>query len=98
MSAQETTPTPLTDAEQKLGSPNVDANFARKLERDRAQLWMALAMYADPESYFAISFLFDRPCGAFGDDFSEDHGGDFERPMPGKLARATFAAIAKAQP
>lgn len=44
--------------------------------------------YADPENYHAISFLFDRPCGGFADDFDEDHGHpDYNRPMPGKLAR-----------
>jgi hypothetical protein len=31
----------------------------------------ALAFYADPETYFAIAFLPDRPCGPFEDDFEE---------------------------
>lgn len=52
----------------------------------------ALDFYADPENYHAISFLLDRPCGGFADDFSEDHGhGDYERPMPGKLAREVLS-------
>lgn len=51
----------------------------------------ALDFYADPENYHAISFLMDRPCGGFADDFSEDHGHpDYDRPMPGALARKTL--------
>ena len=54
----------------------------------------ALEFYADPENYHAIGFRFDRPCGGFADDFSEDHGHDFyDRPMPGKLARETLDAL-----
>ena len=49
----------------------------------------ALEFYADPDTYFAISFLTDPPCGAFADDFDEDHGAPeyTRRPMPGKKAR-----------
>ncbi len=31
----------------------------------------ALRFYGDPESYLAIGFLPDRPCGEFIDDYSE---------------------------
>lgn len=67
-------------------------------ERDEARpkaaaLREALAFYADPESYHAIGFLADRPCGAFADDFSEDHGDEYyNRPMPGKAAREALWA------
>ena len=37
----------------------------------------ALEFYADPENYHAIGFRFDRPCGGFADDFSDDHGHEF---------------------
>ena len=48
----------------------------------------AVEFYADPDSYFAVSVLADRPSGGFADDFSEDHGNDFyDRAMPGKYAR-----------
>jgi hypothetical protein len=48
----------------------------------------ALYFYADPDNYFAIAFVPDRPCGEFMDDFSEDDGfNEYERAMPGKLAR-----------
>lgn len=48
----------------------------------------AVEFYANPETYHAISFLADPPCGDFADDFSEDHGDPFyDRAMPGKLAR-----------
>jgi hypothetical protein len=56
----------------------------------------ALSVYADPESYHAIAFMADRPAGEFADDFSKDHGHPYyDRPMPGKLARATFKKLAK---
>lgn len=48
----------------------------------------ALEFYADPDTYFAIAIIPDPPCGAFWEDFSEDHGDPFySRAMPGKLAR-----------
>lgn len=51
----------------------------------------ALEFYADPQTYHAVAFMADPPCGDFIDDFSEDHGDEFyERPMPGKLARTTL--------
>lgn len=58
------------------------------------KLVVALAFYAEPGTYHAISFIADRPCGGFGDDFAEDHGDDFyERAMPGDLARKTLREI-----
>lgn len=56
-----------------------------------AEMRGALEFYADPETYFAITFLDDPPSGDFMDDFSDDHGGEFDRPMPGKRARAALA-------
>lgn len=47
----------------------------------------ALAFYADPATYHAIAFMADPPCGQFMDDFSNDHGDEYDRPMPGHLAR-----------
>lgn len=54
----------------------------------------ALEFYADPDSYFGIGMLADKPCGEFADDFSADHGfNQYDRPMPGKLARATLLKV-----
>ena len=56
----------------------------------------ALKFYADPDTYFAIAFMGDRPCGEFADDLSEDDWTrecDFDRPMPGKRARKALAAL-----
>lgn len=53
----------------------------------------ALNFYGNPETYHACSFFFDPPTGGFDDDFGEpeEHGHPFyDRPMPGKLARATI--------
>lgn len=57
-----------------------------------AELESALEFYADPETYHAISFMADPPCGQFMEDFSKDHGGNYDRPMPGRLARRQLAA------
>jgi hypothetical protein len=66
-------------------------------DREKIQkLKDALHFYADPDSYFAIGFLADRPCGGFMDDFCDKHGiGQYDRPMPGKLARKTLLEIEK---
>ena len=52
------------------------------------QMWEALDYYASPETYHGCAFMFDPPTGGFDQDFDEDHGHpDYNRPMPGKLAR-----------
>jgi len=62
----------------------------KKAEDERDKLLEALCFYADPDNYFAILFYPDPPCGGFMDDFSDDHEGDFDRKMPGALARKTL--------
>ena len=42
--------------------------------------------YADPETYFAIGFLPDRPTGPFMEDFSKTYLGV----KPGRFARRNF--------
>ena len=78
-----------------------DPNYLKKIAKDAlkevedtlfdpeiVRLRRALNFYADPRSYHAIAFAFDRPCGAFEGDFDEAHGDDYyNRPMPGKRAR-----------
>lgn len=59
-----------------------------------AALVEALRFYANPETYHAVSFLFDPPTGGFDADFDGGHD-DYNRPMPGKRARAALAAAAK---
>ena len=62
-----------------------------ELEGEVAGLRETLVVYADPGFYHAIGFGFDRPCGDFADDFSEDHADPFyDRPMPGAAARAAL--------
>lgn len=61
-------------------------------EKQALNLAKALAFYAEPETYFAIAFLPDPPCGEFMDDFSEtDHLGQ----KPGKRAREALVAATK---
>ena len=65
-----------------------------KLMRDREALGEALGFYADPETYFAIVFIPDRPCGEFIDDFSDDYGHpDLTGHRPGKLARKVVLEV-----
>ena len=66
---------------------------AKKAEEEVKKLSEALYFYADPDSYFGIAFFPDPPCGSFMDDFSGDHEGDFDRNMPGDLARKTLKEI-----
>jgi hypothetical protein len=48
----------------------------------------ALVFYADPETYYAIGFFPDPPCGEFMEDFSDDHGDEAPPGFrPGKRAR-----------
>lgn len=57
----------------------------------------ALEFYGNPDTYFAIVFFPDPPCGEFMDDFARDHANeDYRHPMPGKRARSIHAKIAEA--
>ena len=51
-----------------------------------------LLFYADPDSYFAISFAIDPPCGEFSDDF--EYSESYRREMPGKRARKVLSEFA----
>lgn len=53
---------------------------------EMTKLRIALEFYADPDTYSAIGFAFDPPCGGFVDDFSAT-GYPYDRPMPGQRAR-----------
>ena len=66
--------------------------LALKNQNDKVvSLEETLALYANPESYFAIMILPDRPAGWFADDISENHGNSFfDRPMHGAAARAAI--------
>jgi hypothetical protein len=70
---------------------NTRATLTDELTRLRERMGVlteALAFYADPETYHACGFMFDRPTGGF----DEDHGHeDYDRPMPGKRARQALA-------
>ena len=52
-----------------------------------------LALYANPSSYHAMSFMADRPAGWFADDF--DQTKQYKRKMPGKAARKAIEKIRK---
>lgn len=58
------------------------------------ELSEALWFYGNPDSYFAITFLNDSPCGEFMEDFDKEHEFiDYIKPMPGKLARQILKKI-----
>lgn len=68
----------------------------KEIERYKRALGIAmdaLNVYADPESYHAVAFAFDRPCGDFADDFSRTKHPHYNRPMPGKAARAAVRKL-----
>jgi hypothetical protein len=48
-----------------------------------------LEFYANPDTYFAIGFMADRPAGDFTEDFSETELGL----KPGKRAREILARL-----
>ena len=59
-------------------------------QQAEAMAW-ALEFYAEPETYHACAFMFDRPTGGFDEDFDDEHGHeDYDRPMPGKRARSAL--------
>lgn len=64
----------------------------RKFTDEEVALMLeTLLFYAEPDTYFAIGFWPDRPCGELMDDFSEtqDQNG-FDKVVPGKRARELF--------
>ena len=66
------------------------------------QLSDALEFYANPESYHAVAFMVDPPCGEFGEDFDAagfDEYTDipYNRDMPGKRARFTLRLLTEAR-
>ena len=64
---------------------------SKPLHAEIERLKTALEFYADPETYAAIAFLPDPPCGDFCKDFSDDHGHDLLPGFrPGKRARAAL--------
>ncbi len=67
---------------------NQQADMRIAAEARVAALAGALEFYADPNTYTAIGFLADPPCGDFVDDFEVI--GDAGR--PGKRARTVLAA------
>jgi hypothetical protein len=79
--------TELTDAlENAKLSEGYAMQTVENLHKEVAELRDVLKFYANPETYFAIGFFPDRPCGEFIDDFSET-----ELDMkPGKRARAAL--------
>src|SRR3954467_4681749 len=56
----------------------------------------ALQFYADPETYIAIGFFPDPPCGEFMDDFGETGTKDYG-PRPGERARKALGYDRPAQ-
>lgn len=64
---------------------------ATKLRRENARLRKTLEFYADPETYFAIAFLPDPPCGDFVKDFEPITKGVIKTWRPGKRARASLS-------
>ena len=75
--------------------------YADALNQIPLKLVTALSFYADPDTYTAVAFRFDPPCGPFREDF-ENMGGPAgtrsARFKPGKLARETLDSLVKDLP
>lgn len=70
--------------------------MAGEIER----LKVALSFYADPEEYFAVGILGDRPCGAFADDYGEwapEWNEDMTPPRHGAFARRILGDVTEDQ-
>jgi hypothetical protein len=67
----------------------------KKVNKIANTLLKALELYADPGFYHGCGFMFDRPTGGFDGDFSKDPTGQYDRKMPGKLARQAIAKCRK---
>lgn len=70
----------------------------KELDRYKKALGLAidaLQMYGNPEFYHAIMILSDPPTGGFDKDVSDVRklGFDYNRPMPGKLARSILKRL-----
>ena len=63
---------------------------AKAAKAREVKLREALEFYADPDTYFAVSIISDPPAGDIVRDFSAVPGNDYDRPMPGKRARAAL--------
>lgn len=67
----------------------LEAVFALRMDQILAEynaLREALEFYANPETYIAIGFFPDPPCGEFMDDFGETGTAEYG-PRPGERAR-----------
>ena len=82
---------------EKLRSGPADAVLCADAADMLVTLSDALEFYAQPENYHAVAFMADRPAGEFADDFDKEYADytdlPYDRPMPGKHARATFRQI-----
>ena len=62
------------------------AERALEIEQEHIDAISVLKFYASPDTYFAIGFFPDHPCGEFIEDFTICDG----RARPGKRAREIF--------
>ena len=67
-------------------------DFISKDKKLLKKIMDVLDFYADPETYFAIGYLGDKPCGDFIKDFSETQIGY----KPGQKSRKILKQIVTA--
>jgi hypothetical protein len=70
-----------------LRAVQIVSALAAPVQQEGERVREALEFYANPETYLAIGFFPDPPCGEFMDDFDETAEGL----KPGKRARAALA-------
>ena len=69
-------------------------NRVEELEEALTLACETLLFYGDPDNYFAVSIIGDRPCGIIADDYDDKHNADFtDRELHGAKARQTMASL-----
>ena len=61
--------------------------FVRRLVAEHRDRGTTLEFYAEPDTYYAIGFFPDPPCGDFMDDFTNVDSGSVYGMKPGRRAR-----------
>jgi hypothetical protein len=66
------------------------------LEAKLAEAIKLIKFYGCPDTYHAIGFYPDEPCGAFMTDFGTNYDSEhYDRPMAGRRARRFLSSISK---
>lgn len=80
---------------ERLRGAVTNDDAIERYQRALGILYDTLCEYADPGFYHAVLFMADRPAGGFADDLSVVANSDYDREMPGALARKALDRVEK---